>query len=164
MDFPVHLSFRWLYPVKRWMYRGGHPNWLARQMNSVGALQYSKGLLSPSEAVTLHVRGRNSGKIITFPLVLVEHDGERYLVSMLGPGANWVRNVHAAGGRAVLERGVRRDVRLEDVAVDLRGPILRDYLAVAPGARAHLPIDRHEALSQFDRIADQFPVFLVRDL
>ncbi|MGS0685010.1 nitroreductase/quinone reductase family protein [Nakamurella sp. GG22] len=164
MDSPVHLSFHWLYPVKRWMYRGGHPNWLARQMNRLGALQYSKGLLSPTEAVTLHVRGRTSGKTITFPLVLVDHDGEHYLVSMLGPDANWVRNVHAAGGRAVLERGTPRDVRLDDVPVDLRGPILRDYLAVAPGARAHLPIDRQAPLSDFDRIADQFPVFLVRDL
>jgi hypothetical protein len=93
----------------------------------------------------------------------VEHDGEHYLVSMLGSDANWVRNVHAAGGRAVLERGSRTDVLLEDVPVELRAPILRDYLAVAPGARAHLPIDRHAALSDFERIADQFPVFVVRD-
>jgi deazaflavin-dependent oxidoreductase (nitroreductase family) len=163
MNSPVHLSFRWLYPVKRWMYRGGHPNWLARQMNRLGALQYSKALLSPTEAVTLHVNGRNTGKTITFPLVLVEHGGEHYLVSMLGSDANWVRNVHAAGGRAVLERGSRTDVLLEDVPVELRAPILRDYLAVAPGARAHLQIDRHAPLSDFERIADQFPVFVVRD-
>jgi hypothetical protein len=163
MNSLVHLSFRWLYPVKRWMYRGGRPNWLARQLNRLGALQYAKGLLSPTEAVTVRVRGRNSGKTITFPLVLVEHDGEHYLVSMLGPDANWVRNVQVAGGRAVLERGTRRDVLLEDVPIDRRGPILRDYLAVAPGARAHLPIDRHAALSDFEKIADRFPVFLVRD-
>jgi deazaflavin-dependent oxidoreductase (nitroreductase family) len=163
MNSPVHLSFQWLYPVNRWLYRGGHPNWLARQMNRLGALQYSRALLSPTEAVTLHVRGRSTGKTITFPLVLVEHDGEHYLVSMLGPDANWVRNVHAAGGRAVLERGTRRDVLLEDVPVDRRGPILRDYLAVAPGARAHLPIDRHAPLSDFSRIADEFPVFRVQN-
>jgi len=32
-------------------------------------------------------------------MVTAECDGERYLVSMLGNDANWVRNVRAAGAR-----------------------------------------------------------------
>ena len=85
----------------------------------------------------------------------------RYLVSMLGNDANWVRNVRAARGRAVLRRRGREEVRLVEVAPADRAPILRRYLAVAPGARAHLPVDRHAPLAEFERIADQFPVFQI---
>ena len=55
-----------------------------------------------------------------------------YLVAMLGERANWVRNVRAAGGRAVLRHGKKEAVRLEEVPVDQRPAILRRYLAVAP--------------------------------
>lgn len=54
---------------------------------------------------------------------------------MLGEDANWVRNVRAAGGRAVLRHGRREAVMLEDVEPAQRAPVLRRYLAVAPGAR-----------------------------
>jgi hypothetical protein len=53
-------------------------------------------------------------------------------------------------------------VQLEEVEPELRAPILRRYLAVAPGARPHMPVDRNAPLAHFQRIADQFPVFRVR--
>jgi deazaflavin-dependent oxidoreductase (nitroreductase family) len=162
MNAVLDTAVRLMYPVNRWMYRGGHPNALARFLNKLGALQYAKGFLSPTYAVTLHVKGRSSGRSISFPLVLVERDGQEYLVSMLGNDANWVRNVRADGGQAVLERGTRRHVVLEDVDVASRAPILRDYLAVAPGGRAHFPIDRHSPIAEFEKIADRYPVFVVR--
>jgi len=143
------------------MYRGGRPGVLAKAMNRMSAIQFSAGLLSPKRAVTLEVRGRRSGRIISFPLVVADYHGERYLVAMLGNGANWVHNVHAADGRAVLRRGGRENVRLEEVDPGARAPILRRYLAVAPGARPHLPVDRHAPLADFERIAAQFPVFRV---
>ena len=151
----------WLYPVKRWMYRGGRPHCLARVMNRLSALQYSAGVLSPTRAMTLDVRGRHSGRVVSVPVVVVDYDGERYVVSMLGNDANWVRNVRAAGGRAVLRRGHREPVRLLDVATDARAPILRRYLAVAPGARPHIPLDGNAPLEAFQRIAAHYPVFRV---
>lgn len=162
MNAVADRAFRLLYPVDRWMYRGGHPNALARALNRISALQYAKGVMSPSYAVTLHVKGRSSGRIISFPLVLVERDSAEYLVSMLGNDVNWVRNLRAAGGRAVVERGTSRDVVLTEVDVALRAPILHDYLAVAPGARAHVPIDWRAPVAEFERIADRYPVFEVR--
>ncbi len=161
MNAVLDRSLQLLYPVNRWMYRGGHPNALARYLNKLGALQHARGFLSPHYAVTLHVKGRSSGRDISFPLVLVERGGQEYLVSMLGNDANWIRNVRADGGHAVLERGTRRDVVLEDVDVALRGPILRDYLAVAPGGRPHFPIDHRSPVADFQRIADRYPVFRV---
>jgi len=62
-----------------------------------------------------------------------DYDGERYLVAMLGEDANWVANVRAADGPAVLQHGRREAVRLEEVDPGIRAPILRRYLEVAPG-------------------------------
>ena len=80
---------------------------------------------------------------------------------MLGKEANWVRNVRAAGGKAVLRHGHREHVVLEEIDSSRRAPILRRYLEVAPGARAHLPIDQHAPLEQFEQIAEQYPVFRI---
>ncbi len=88
--------------------------------------------------------------------------GERYLVSMLGEGANWVRNVRAAGGEAALRHGRREGVRLEEVvAPELRAPVLKAYLKRAPNANAHVPIDKDAPLAEFERVALRFPVFRI---
>ena len=152
---------RWLFAVKRWMYRAGRPALLARIMNRLSEIQFSAGVLAPKNAVTLQVRGRKSGRVISFPVVLADYEGERYLVSMLGNDANWVRNARAAGGRAVVRRRGRTSVRLDEVDPAARAPILRRYLAVAPGARPHIPVDRHAPPADYERVAAQFPVFRV---
>lgn len=86
--------------------------------------------------------------------------GERYLVSMLGERANWVRNVRTRG-EATIRHGRREEVCLEEVAVDLRAPVLKTYLGRAPNARAHLPVDKDAPLAEFERVAHRFPVFRV---
>jgi hypothetical protein len=48
-----------------------------------------------------------------------------------------------------------------EVPVADRAPILRRYLAVAPGARAHFPVDSRQPLAQFERIAADYPVFRI---
>jgi len=50
---------------------------------------------------------------------------------------------------------------VEEVEPGDRAPILRRYLEVAPGARPHVPVDRHAPLVEFERIAGQFPVFQI---
>lgn len=157
---PMNRRRIW-YAPKRWMYRGGRPGRLARAMNALSAWLSSRGVLSRGRDVTLEVTGRVSGKTIHVPVVLADHDGRRYLVSMLGEEANWVRNVRAAGGVAVLVRGEREQVRLVEVPVAERAPVLRRYLDVAPGARPHLPVSRHAPLEQFEQIAAAVPVFRV---
>jgi hypothetical protein len=52
-------------------------------------------------------------------------------------------------------------VHLVEVEPAERAPILRQYLAVAPGARAHFPVSRQAPLADFERIADQYPVFRI---
>jgi len=146
--------------VQRWFYRGGRPNRLARLLDRVTAAVYARGV-SPDYLVTLEVRGRRSGRTIRFPLVMVVLGGERYLVSMLGQDANWVGNVRAAGGDAVLRHGRREEVRLEELAVDRRAPVLEAYLKRAPNARTHLTVPQDAPRADVERVAPRFPVFRV---
>jgi deazaflavin-dependent oxidoreductase (nitroreductase family) len=127
----------------------------------VSALQFGAGFLAPRDWVTLEVTGRRSGQTVACPLVVTRYRGERYLVSMLGRNANWVANVRAAGGDATLRHGRREPVRLAEVAPPERAPILRQFLAVAPGARSHVPGGRHAPMAEFERIAADYPVFRV---
>jgi deazaflavin-dependent oxidoreductase (nitroreductase family) len=149
-----------LYRLKRWLYRGGRPNWIATVLNRLSAAVHALGI-APNYMVTLEVRGRRSGRTISLPLVMVVVEGERYLVSMLGAGADWVRNVKAAGGNVTLRHGHREEVRLEEVPVDRRAPVLKAYLKRAPGARPHIPVQKDAPLSEFEQVAAQFPVFRV---
>jgi deazaflavin-dependent oxidoreductase (nitroreductase family) len=130
-------------------------------LNRLWAIAFAAGRLSPGNAMSLEVRGRRTGKTISFPVVVADHEGERYLVSMLGENANWVRNVRAAGGQAVLRRHGAQNVRLVEVEPAERAPILRAYLAAAPGARPHIPVDRHAPLEEFERIAEEYPAFRI---
>src|SRR5829696_5165203 len=103
--------------LQRWFYAGGRPNWVARVLDRGTAALSARGV-GPDRLLTLEVPGRRSGRIVRLPLVVAVVEGERYLVSMLGEDTNWVRNVRATGGEAVLCHGRREEVRLEEVAPD----------------------------------------------
>jgi len=145
----------------RRMYRGGRPGRLARALNRLSALQFGSGFLASRDWISLEVTGRRSGRTVACPLVVTHYQGERYLVSMLGRNANWVANVRAADGDVVLRHRRRERVHLVEMAPGDRAPILRRFLAVAPGARPHLPVDRHAPIADFEPIAADYPVFRV---
>lgn len=145
--------------IQRWQYRGGRPGWSARVTNRLGAFTFAAGI-GPNRAATLEVRGHKSGRTISFPVVVADYQGERYLVAMLGQKTNWVRNVRA-DGHAVLRRGRPEHVSLVEDLSDKRAAILRRYLELAAGARPFFPIDRHAPISDFERIVDLYPVFRV---
>ncbi len=145
---------------KRWLYRGGRPNILAKVLNRGWAAIHSLGVF-PNYMVTLEVVGRTSAKTVSLPLAMTIVNGERYLVSMLGANANWVKNIEAANGKAVLRHGKVEPVRLVEVAPALRAPILKAYLQIAPGARPHIEINKDASLTEFEGIAARYPVFKV---
>ena len=154
--------FRFLPKInlKKWLYRGGRPNWVATLINRRWATVHALGV-APNYLVTLEVRGRRSGRRISLPLVMVVIEGERYLVSMLGAEADWVQNAKAADSNVTLRHGRREEVHLEEVAPDGRAPVLKAYLKRAPGARPHLPVNKDAPLSEFERVSAQFPVFRI---
>jgi len=144
----------------RWLYQGGRPNRLARAMNDLGAAVASLGV-ARNYMETLEVVGRESGRVLSFPIVISPVGGERYVVSMLGAHVNWVRNLRAAGGRAALRSGRVQQVLLEEVPVERRAPILKEFLRRAPGGRPHIPVHKGAPLGEFAAIADRYPVFRV---
>jgi deazaflavin-dependent oxidoreductase (nitroreductase family) len=109
----------------------------------------------------LEVKGRSSGRAISFPVVVADWEGAEFLVSMLGEQANWVKNLRAAGGAAVLRRRGREQVTLEEVDVADRAPIIRRYAAVAPGGRPHLGLRRDATLGECEALAPHTPVFRI---
>ncbi len=146
--------------LDRWLYAGKRPNALARLANRTWGALAAAGW-TPDRLVRLEVTGRRTGRRISFPVVIADFEGERYLVSMLGEDTRWVRNVRAAGGRAVLRHRQPEAVRLAEVDPVERAPILRRYLECAPGARTHIPVDRQAPLGEFEQIAGRYPVFKI---
>lgn len=145
---------------KRWMYRGSRPHGLARFLNRGFAVLHAAGI-APGLMVTLEVTGRRSGRTVSMPLVMLQEEKDRYLVSMLGDDVSWVRNVRAAHGDARLKHGRTEDVKLIEVPVERRAPLLKAYLRIAPGARPHVPVAKEAPVDQFEKIAPRFPVFRV---
>jgi deazaflavin-dependent oxidoreductase (nitroreductase family) len=154
----AHTQLFW--GIKQWLYRGKRPNWIAKMLNRGIANSASKSI-SPDGVVALEVIGRKSGQIVSFPLVMFTVDKQHYLASMLGKEAQWVRNVRAANGKAVLRRGGHENVHLEEIPANQRAPLLKAYLHAAPGARPHVSVDKDASLEEFEKIAAEYPVFHV---
>ena len=155
--------------VRGALYRDRKPTRLARAINRMWSWVASMGISPetwpgkpPWGTTTLEVKGRRSGRSRSTVVTWVEQDGQRYLVSMLGEGSEWVRNVRAGGGDAVMRHGKRRQVRLEEVPADQRAPILQTYLKkTAISTRRHLGVDPKAPIGEFVRIAPNHPVFRI---
>ena len=147
----------------RAMYAGGRADAVARRFARLWAAVFALGL-APRRWITLEVTGRRSGRIVRFPLGMADWHGQWYLVPMLGGQCNWVKNVRASGGRATIRRRRAVECRLVEVPVSERPAIIKRYLKQVPGARPHIPVDRHAPLTDFEAIASRYPVFrVVRD-
>lgn len=146
--------------LMRRFYRGRRPTRTGKLVNRVMGWWSAVGLPPKIQAV-LEVRGRASGQSRTTPIVIATVDGESYLVSMLGPGSEWVKNVEAAGGDAVIRRGKRRAVRLIAVPPAERAPVLKEYVRIARSGGRHFPLTADAPLDEYEKIAGQYPVFRI---
>lgn len=136
------------------------PMKLTQIMNRFVSWLASLGLM-PSDTVTLEVKGRRSGSVRSNVVTWVEHEGSRYLVSPRGE-SEWVRNLRAAGGDAVLRHRGRRPVRLEELPAQERAPIIQAYLRkTARATRQHFDVDPKAGLEEFEAIAARHPVFRI---
>jgi len=143
----------------RLFYRDWRPTGIGRWINRLAGRWSALGL-SARDAV-LEVPGRASGQRRSNPVVIATVEGNQYLVSMLGPGSDWVKNVEAAHGDAIIRQGRRRPVHLVGVPPAERAPILREYVRVATSGRHHLPVEVGAPLSEFETIADRYPVYRI---
>jgi hypothetical protein len=144
----------------RLFYRGWRPTRLGKIWS--GAFAWVAGLgLTPQILLTLQVKSRSSDRLNSTVLVAASHQGQRYLVSMLGDGSEWVQNVRAAGGEALIKRGRSLPVMLTEIPPDDRAPILKAWCQVATSGRNHLPVPYDAPVSAFEAIAADYPVFRI---
>jgi F420H(2)-dependent quinone reductase len=156
----------------RVMYPGGRPSEFARRINGSWSWLVSMSI-TPSRwpgrpvcgPATIEVRGRRSGKPRSTMTTWIEHEGDRYFVSMLSERSDWVRNSRAAGGEAVLRRRTRRKVHLEEVPVEARAPIIQAwYQRTWRSTRPHFGLAPDAPLAAFEDAAREHPVFRLREL
>jgi hypothetical protein len=83
----------------------------------------------------LSIVGRRSGLVRRTPVSVVALSGERYIVAALA-SADWVGNARAAGTGELSRGQARQLVRLVELPVSDRPPVLREFLRqVRGGAR-----------------------------
>ena len=144
-----------------------------RVMNRAWTMAVSLGLMPSSwpgrpriGPVVIEMVGRRTGKPRTAAVTWIELDGQRYLVSLLGEESDWVHNVRAAEGRAVLRRGRRRRVLLEELPIADRAAILKAWLGRTGGSSIpikYVGLDRGAPIEEFERLAPRWPVFRIGD-
>ena len=113
------------------------PAWLPKVMKQV--VNPIQGLWAPRLApwaVIVHI-GRRSGTEYRTPVLAVRSGGALYVALFYGTGAQWVRNVRAAGGGEVIRRGRRARFANVRIVADPAGePLPR---AIRAAAR-HVPV------------------------
>ncbi len=154
-DDPAERSLK-----MRLFYSDWRPTLLGRWVNRLMALYSGLGLPPKMQAV-LEVPGRASGRIRANPIVIATLEGREYLVSMLGPQSEWIKNVEAAKGDAVIRRGRRRSVHLVPIPPEERAPVLREYVRIATSGRTHFPVAKDAPLADFEALADRYPVYRI---
>lgn len=108
----------------------------------------------------LTVRGRKSGLPRTVPIVTLEQNGQRYLISPYGI-VDWVRNLRAAG-EATLTRGRRTEtvnaIELppREAALILQKDIKRNPFAHYYGVTVESPLE------DFERATTSHPMFVLQ--
>lgn len=144
----------------RFFYKGWRPTRFGRLWSRAFAWISGLGFL-PRLLVTLETNAGSDSHVDTAILVAVTHQGQRYLVSMLGDGSTWVQNVRAAGGKASIRRGRSLPVQLTEIPTHERAPILKAWSQVATSGRKHLPVSHDAPVSAFEAIAGDYPVFRI---
>ena len=144
----------------RYFYRDWKTTLVGRIWNRAFAFVSGLGVL-PRMLVTLQTHDRLSGRLCSTVLVAAELEGQRYVVSMLGDHSGWVENLRVAGGMALVKRGRASPVKLTEIAVRERAPILKQWSKVASSGRRHLPVSPDAPLAAFEAIATDYPVFRI---
>jgi deazaflavin-dependent oxidoreductase (nitroreductase family) len=101
------------------------PNAFTRKVFNPIAMRLGMG-----GSTTLVVPRRRTGAAQRIPVIPVEHEGSRYIVSTRGE-SDWVRNLRAAGGGEIESKGALEAFRAAELPVEQREPIITAYRAKA---------------------------------
>ncbi len=144
----------------RLFYRNRRPTWLGHWVSQFFCWLAYLGL-SPRNWVALQVRDRVSGRMRADAVVIPTVSGQQYIVSMFGTISDWVQNLDAAHGDAVISHRDSVHVRLVPVPPAQRASVLQEYVRVASSGRKHFPLGVGAPLADFEAIADQYPVYRI---
>lgn len=135
------------------------PSGFTKKMNSF--LGWLGGMgVGPKKMVQLTVIGRKSGQPRTVAVNIVQYEGNRYLVAPRG-NTEWSRNALAANGEAVIKRGKEENVRLVDIPVAERAPIIQKYVKETAVVRGEFGLKEDCTLEEAAGIADRHPTFRI---
>jgi deazaflavin-dependent oxidoreductase (nitroreductase family) len=108
----------------------------------------------------LTVRGRTTGQPHTVPVILIEQDGQRWLVASYGV-VQWVRNLRAAG-TATLTRGRRSEaISVTELPAQEAAPVLKQYLVKVAAVRPFFDATIDSPLEAFELEVPRHPVFQI---
>jgi F420H(2)-dependent quinone reductase len=99
------------------------PRWMQRHVGNRLA-----PVFRPSLVWKLSVPGRRSGRWHTLPIVVLDHHGERYLVSVRGE-SDWVLDLRASRGGRLTNRGHVEQISVVEVPVADRARLIEVYAA-----------------------------------
>ena len=140
------------------------PSWL-KPMNRVVIALQNRGLAIGTMRI-LSVPGRKSGVMRSTPVSSLTVANQEYIVGGLTE-ADWVKNVRVAGWGLLACGRKKARVRLIELPVEERGPILREFPRLVPGGVGFfrriygLPKDPALLPDAFARLARQATVFRV---
>jgi hypothetical protein len=99
------------------------PPWMQRNVGNRLA-----PLFRPSLVQKLSVPGRRSGRWHTLPIVVLEQNGERYLISYRGE-SDWVLDLRASRTGRLIQRGHVEEIRVVEVPIADRASLIEAYTA-----------------------------------
>jgi deazaflavin-dependent oxidoreductase (nitroreductase family) len=127
-----------------------------RLENVVMSALVSAGLVPHSCLLT--TRGCRTGRTRRNPVLVIDHDGRRWLVAPYG-AVSWVHNARAAGQVQVTRRRITRDHAIREVDGPEAGPVLQRYVQIASATRLYFQADQDDPVENFIAEAGQHPVF-----
>ncbi len=137
-------------------------DWLKRV-----AIPWYTSLGITSRTVTLEVIGRKTGIPRRISLSKTAFGGRQYFVSLAGE-SEWVRNVRAAAGRAVILSGRRIHIRLVEVPELERAPVMLAYVqrrafthSGAQASRHFFNLGAKPTLEEMQALADRYIVMRI---
>ncbi len=129
------------------------------------AIPWYTSLGLTSRTITLEVRGRKTGRPQRVSLSRTSYNGHVYFVSLAGE-SSWVRNVRAAGGKAVVLSRGRKPVVLTEAGGPSKPAILHAYVqerafthSGAQSARHFFGLGPSPTVEDMAAIAERYVVF-----
>jgi deazaflavin-dependent oxidoreductase (nitroreductase family) len=123
------------------------------KVNGFGKAQYPMYMLT--------VRGRKSGLPRSIPIVTIERNGQRYLVSPYGI-VDWVRNLRAAG-EATLMRGRRSEIlAAHELPPREAASVLREDIKGGNPFARNYGVGPESSLEDYEQVVLKHPVFLLQ--